>query len=123
MLIALSIHVLLELSVFYHHHEENEASYAVWLSCSKYVNQQCMLAQARPEMRNHLTSSVLEPPLTDTTNCSDASRFSISTNATYFHSMKLLFFEKEKPAACQLHLTMNWVGVGGGGGGGGLICL
>ena len=33
-----SIHVLLQLSVFYHHHEENEASYAVWLSCSKYVD-------------------------------------------------------------------------------------
>ena len=32
-----SIHVLLQLSVFYHHHEENEASYADWLSCSKYV--------------------------------------------------------------------------------------
>ena len=32
-----SIHVLLQLSVFYHHHEENEASYTVWLSCSKYV--------------------------------------------------------------------------------------
>ena len=32
-----SIHVLLQLSVFYHHHEENEASYAVWFSCSKYV--------------------------------------------------------------------------------------
>ena len=31
-----SIHVLLQLS-FYHHHEENEASYAVWLS-SKYVD-------------------------------------------------------------------------------------
>ena len=31
-----SIDVLLQLSVFYHHHEENEASYAVWLS-SKYV--------------------------------------------------------------------------------------
>ena len=29
------IHVLLQLSVFYHHHEENEASYAVWLFCSK----------------------------------------------------------------------------------------
>ena len=27
------IHVLLQLSVFYHHHHENEASYAVWLSC------------------------------------------------------------------------------------------
>ena len=26
-----SVHVLLQLSVFYHHHEENEASYAVWL--------------------------------------------------------------------------------------------
>ena len=33
-----SIHVLLQLSVFYHYHEENEASYAVWLSCSKYVD-------------------------------------------------------------------------------------
>ena len=32
-----SIHMLLQLSVFYHHHEENEASYAVWLFCSKYV--------------------------------------------------------------------------------------
>ena len=31
-----SIHVLLQLSVFYHHHEENEASYADWLS-SKYL--------------------------------------------------------------------------------------
>ena len=30
-----SIHVLLQLSVFYHHHEDNEASYAVWLSSSK----------------------------------------------------------------------------------------
>ena len=30
---VVSIHVLLQLSVFYHHHEENEASYAVWLSC------------------------------------------------------------------------------------------
>ena len=38
MLIALcQSHVLLQLSVFYHH-EENEASYAVWLSCSKYVD-------------------------------------------------------------------------------------
>ena len=25
-------------SVFYHHHEENEASYGVWLFCSKYVD-------------------------------------------------------------------------------------
>ena len=33
-----SIHMLSELSVFYHHHEENEASYSVWLSCSKYVD-------------------------------------------------------------------------------------
>ena len=33
-----SIHVLMQLSVFYHHHEENEASYAVWISCSKYVD-------------------------------------------------------------------------------------
>ena len=33
-----SIHVLLLLSVFYHHHKENEASYAVWFSCSKYVD-------------------------------------------------------------------------------------
>ena len=33
-----SIHVLLQLSVFYHHHEENEANYAVWLFCSKYVH-------------------------------------------------------------------------------------
>ena len=32
------MYVLLQLSVFYHHHEENEASYAVWLSCSKYVD-------------------------------------------------------------------------------------
>ena len=32
-----SIRMLLQLSVFYHHHEENEASYAVWLSWSKYV--------------------------------------------------------------------------------------
>ena len=31
-----SIHVLLQLSVFYHYHEENEASYTVWLSCSEY---------------------------------------------------------------------------------------
>ena len=33
-----SVHVLFQLSVFYHHHEENEASYAVWLFCSKYVD-------------------------------------------------------------------------------------
>ena len=32
---VVSIHVLLQLSVFYHHHEQNEASYIVWLSCSK----------------------------------------------------------------------------------------
>ena len=31
------IHVLLQLSVFYHHHEENEASYAVWLFCSLFT--------------------------------------------------------------------------------------
>ena len=35
---SVSVHMLLQLSVFYHHHEENEASYAVWLSCSKYVD-------------------------------------------------------------------------------------
>ena len=29
------IHVLLQLSVLYHHHEENEASYVAWLFCSK----------------------------------------------------------------------------------------
>ena len=34
----MSFHVLLQLSVFYHHHEESEATYAVWLSCSKYVD-------------------------------------------------------------------------------------
>ena len=33
-----SIYMLLQLSVFYHHHEENEAGYAVWLSCSKYLS-------------------------------------------------------------------------------------
>ena len=31
-----SIHMLLQLSVFYHRHEEHEASYAFWLFCSKY---------------------------------------------------------------------------------------
>ena len=33
-----SIHVLLQMSVFYHHHGENEASYAIWLFCSKDVD-------------------------------------------------------------------------------------
>ena len=33
-----SVHVLFQLLVFYHHHEENEASYTVWLFCSKYVD-------------------------------------------------------------------------------------
>ena len=37
-----SIHVLLQLSVFYHHREENEASYAVWLSCSKIFCLPCL---------------------------------------------------------------------------------
>ena len=32
------VSMLLQLSVFYHHHEENESSYTVWLSCSKYVD-------------------------------------------------------------------------------------
>ena len=37
--LLIAIPVLLQLSVFFHHHhEENEVSYAVWLSCSKYVD-------------------------------------------------------------------------------------
>ena len=38
MLIALCQSTCLQVSVFYHHHEENEASYTVWLCCSKDVD-------------------------------------------------------------------------------------
>ena len=33
-----NLHALAAVSILYHHHEENEASYAVWLSCSKYLS-------------------------------------------------------------------------------------